>query len=121
VSPSTFYKTWKKSFPHVKIPKCERVGKCPKCLKFTGKINAARDPSEKEEIRNIKKKHVELAKNERGYMGYLEELARSDPKSLLYMQVDSMDTARPRCPISLYRARMTMSFLRHALLCFIFA
>jgi hypothetical protein len=83
----TFTRTWKKHFPHLKIPRECRLGRCDVCEDLSEKIKTSKG-QRRERFRALKQQHNRQCKIERLDLEAKMERARSTPNDWTCLATD---------------------------------
>jgi hypothetical protein len=82
-----FKKVWKSDFPHLKIPKACRLGRCDVCADLDEKLKVAKG-QQKETLKSKRKRHRHQTKLERAEMRRLQKRASDDPTEWTSLSTD---------------------------------
>jgi len=94
---STFHAVWRQHFPHVKIPKEPRQGKCDVCTSLKQQIQAPGSPSKtKQELQQFLEAHRQEVVKERNLYWVRRDLAIGQPSLFVSLIMDGMEPLQER-------------------------
>lgn len=82
-----FKKVWREDYPHLKIPRACRLGRCDECVDFEERLKHAKG-QDRLPIKNEKARHDTTVKKEREEMRRLQQRAIHDPTEWTSLSTD---------------------------------
>ncbi|XP_053385302.1 uncharacterized protein LOC123524917 isoform X2 [Mercenaria mercenaria] len=89
---------WRKQLTHIKIPKKSRFSQCDVCMKLKDKLATCQDKTQREELIQKRKKHLEQQNAERQkYYKHISK-AKFTPSKYVSIILDAMDQEKTSIP-----------------------
>jgi len=113
ISKTQFYRLWKTSFPTVKMPHIQQLGRCSICCNFLEILRETKDADKRSKTRQTWRAHIDICKQERLVYNLLRQRSSEiDQKEFISIAEDAMDQSKTCPPIFPLKSKDESSYTK---------